>query len=93
MFEAFSHRKPAQAQAHAGPRAGRAVVIGGPLERALTRPEIALPVALGLIALIGVADYITGYEVRLAVLYIVPIALATRVCGSAWESRWHCSVP
>ena len=35
MFDAFSHRKPAAAQAQARSRSGRAAVIGGPLERAL----------------------------------------------------------
>lgn len=59
--------------------------VGNPvLSRILSAPELALPVSLGLIALIGAADYITGYEVRLAILYLLPIALATWVCGRRW---------
>ena len=50
----------------------------------LHAPEFALPVSLGLIALIGAADYATGYEVRLAILYLVPIALSTWACGRRW---------
>ena len=54
------------------------------LSRILSAPELALPVSLGLVALIGAADYVTGYEVRLAILYLLPIALATWVCGRRW---------
>ncbi|RZI44240.1 PAS domain S-box protein [Herbaspirillum sp. HC18] len=33
--------------------------------------------ALAMVAVIAVLDYISGYEVRLAILYLLPIALAT----------------
>jgi len=45
------------------------------------RPQVAIPVALVLVALIGAADYVTGFEVRLAILYILPVGLATWTCG------------
>ena len=38
-------------------------------------------VALVLVACIAALDYVTGYEVRLAVLYLLPIALATWTGG------------
>src|SRR6187551_2081978 len=41
----------------------------------------ALAIALLLMAAIGTADYLTGYEVRLSVLYLLPIGLATWLCG------------
>jgi C4-dicarboxylate-specific signal transduction histidine kinase len=51
---------------------------------AARRPPIAIPLALLLVAVIGVADYLTGYEVRLAFLYVVPVVLATWTCGRVW---------
>jgi PAS domain-containing protein len=48
------------------------------------RREFALPVALILIAAIGAADYLTGYEVRLAILYFLPVSLATWCRGRTW---------
>lgn len=40
-------------------------------------PRFVALAAIGLVALIGVADYLTGYEIRLAILYLVPIAAVT----------------
>ena len=37
--------------------------------------------ALSTVAVIAVLDYLTGYEVRLAILYLLPIALATWTGG------------
>src|SRR5581483_10729554 len=45
--------------------------------RATLRPIPVFILALVLIALVAVADYLTGYGVRLALLYLVPITLAT----------------
>lgn len=45
------------------------------------RPGITLATAIVLVLLIGVADEFTGYHVRLAVLYLVPVALATWARG------------
>ena len=56
----------------------------GAFLRALRAPVLALPLCFALTALIGAADYATGYEVRLAVLYLLPIALATWACGRRW---------
>jgi len=42
-----------------------------------------LAAAAALVVLISAADYITGYEVRLAILYLGPIALATWMLGAA----------
>ena len=50
------------------------------------RPGAALAVIAGCLALVGAvafADYLTGYEIRLAILYLVPIAFATWMAGAA----------
>ena len=52
----------------------RAVEVG-------SQPRCALPLSLVLVALIGAADYVTAYEARLAILYVIPLALATWTCG------------
>lgn len=44
-------------------------------------PAAALALALALIAFVAALDYATGYESRLAILYLVPIALATWTGG------------
>lgn len=51
----------------------------------LTRNRtLILAASLALTALVALADYLTGYEVRLAILYFVPVALATwKVGGGA----------
>lgn len=36
-----------------------------------------LLIALGMVAMVAAADYVTGYEERLSILYMLPIALAT----------------
>lgn len=41
----------------------------------------SLAVALVLAACVGVLDYVTGYELRLSSLYLLPIALATWTIG------------
>lgn len=46
-------------------------------------PPLAIPGAAALILLIAIADYSTGYEVRLSILYLAPIALATWTAGIA----------
>ncbi len=43
----------------------------------------AIVLALVLTTSVSVADYLTGYEVRLGVLYLVPVALATWAAGLA----------
>ena len=48
------------------------------------RPEYAIPLALVLAAAVAAADYFTGYELRLAILYFVPLAIATWECGRPW---------
>ena len=55
--------------------------LGTLLRRVAARRSVALAVALVLAALVGALDYTTGYELRLATLYLVPIALATWVGG------------
>lgn len=44
-------------------------------------PAHAVSLALLMAGVVAVADFITGYEVRLAVLYMLPIALATWRAG------------
>jgi len=54
--------------------------------RAASSPVVALVLALGLMALVAALDYATGYELRFAVFYLVPIALAT------WSGGWRAGV-
>jgi C4-dicarboxylate-specific signal transduction histidine kinase len=46
-------------------------------------PRLGMLGAGALILLVVVADYATGYEVRLSILYLAPIALATWTAGAA----------
>ena len=48
------------------------------------RPARAIPLALLLIVVIAAVDYVTTYEARLAILYFIPVALATSTCGRRW---------
>lgn len=48
------------------------------------RPVLALSVAATMIGLVAAADYATGYEIRLAILYLLPISLATWIAGARW---------
>ena len=50
----------------------------------LQRPRVALVAALVLVTLIGAADYVTTYEARLAVLYVIPAGLVAWSCGRRW---------
>ena len=47
-------------------------------------PGAAIAIAFVLLALIAAADYVSSFEVRLGILYVVPVALATWVCGRGW---------
>jgi C4-dicarboxylate-specific signal transduction histidine kinase len=42
---------------------------------------LILAASLALTALVAVSDYLTGYEIRLAILYFAPVALATWKLG------------
>src|SRR4051812_27610912 len=57
----------------------------GWLDRPATATRAALTLALSVAAVAGIAfaDYATGYELRLAILYLVPIAAATWLVGGA----------
>jgi signal transduction histidine kinase len=44
---------------------------------------LALVGSLAMVAAIAAADYATGYELRLAILYLLPIALSTWLVGAA----------
>ena len=46
------------------------------------RAAVTLAACLALIAAITAADYLTGYEIRLAILYLLPIAIATWQLGA-----------
>ncbi len=53
------------------------------LGEVLGRPALALAASLALVALVAFADKVTGYEIRLTILYLLPIALATWLAGAA----------
>ena len=54
-----------------------------PVTAAVPRNSALLvAVCLGLVLLVAIADYLTGYDIRLAILYLVPIALATWKLGA-----------
>lgn len=44
---------------------------------------LSLAASLALVAVVAVVDYVTGYQVRLAILYLVPIAWSTWRMGAA----------
>lgn len=46
------------------------------------RSALVLLAALAIVATIGVADYLTGFEISLAILYVIPVALATWSLGA-----------
>ena len=56
-------------------------------QRAANSPAAALSLALALAALVAALDFATGFEVRLAVLYLIPISLAT------WAGGWRAGMP
>jgi len=56
----------------------------------MARPVLAIAVAFGLVVAIALFDYITVYEARLGILYLLPVALATASGGRRWG--WIMSV-
>jgi len=54
------------------------------LDALVSRPHIALPLSFLLVVAIAVFDYVTIYEARLGILYLVPVALATSAGGRRW---------
>lgn len=52
------------------------------LAHVLSHPIHAALTSIGLVLLIAAADHITGYAMRLTMLYTIPIALATWVSGA-----------
>lgn len=56
-------------------------VLAGLLRAVVARPLRALPVAAALTAGVALLDYATGYEMRLAILYLLPVTLATWSAG------------
>lgn len=50
--------------------------------RATLSAAAASGLALAMVALVATLDYATGYELRLAILYLVPISLATWMGGA-----------
>lgn len=52
------------------------------LSQVLAHPARAAATSIGLVILIALMDFGTGYEMRLAMLYTIPIALATWVGGA-----------
>lgn len=55
--------------------------VAKPWARSAATPAWSLALALLLTSLVGVLDYVTGYELRLGSLYLLPIALATWRAG------------
>ncbi|WP_291994860.1 ATP-binding protein [Candidatus Accumulibacter sp. ACC003] len=46
------------------------------------RPAATIALTLALVVLVAALDYATGYELRLAILYLIPIAFATWAGGT-----------
>ena len=51
---------------------------------ALQSPATVLGLGLAMVVAIAAADYATGYEIRLAILQLIPIALVTWLVGRRW---------
>ena len=59
------------------------IAVAGAPRPALTQlPAVVFAANFALVALVAVLDYLTGYDVRLAILYLFPIALATWRLGA-----------
>jgi len=52
------------------------------------RTSVVVPVllALAVVVLVGVADYVTGHEILFSIFYLVPVAIAAWYVGSAFAS-------
>jgi C4-dicarboxylate-specific signal transduction histidine kinase len=50
----------------------------------LARATMAIALSIVLVVAIGAADYLTDFEARLGILYLVPVALATSAGGRRW---------
>ena len=57
-----------------------------PATAAVPRSVGLLAACFALVGLVAIADYLTGYEIRLAILYLVPIALLSAL-GLARAAR------
>ncbi len=60
------------------------------LSALVARPLLAIAIAFGLVVAIALFDYITVYEARLGILYLLPVALAAASGGRRWG--WVMSV-
>ncbi len=60
------------------------------LSALVARPGLAIPIAALLVVAIAIFDYVTVYEARLGILYLVPVALATASGGRRWG--WPMSI-
>src|SRR5262245_7184221 len=60
------------------------VALGLERVRALRSAPFVIGVGFALVAAITAADYLTGYEIRLAILHLIPIALVTWLAGRGW---------
>ena len=58
-------------------------VLYGELRDRPAAAGMVLLASAALVAAIAFADYLTGYEIRLAILYLLPIAIATWMVGAA----------
>lgn len=56
--------------------------------RWLSHPGFACVVGAGLLVVIAAASYATGYEIRLFLLYLLPIALVTWSAGPVWGTAY-----
>ena len=58
-------------------------ILYGELRDRPAAAAMVLAASVVLVAAIAFADYLTGYEIRLAILYLLPIAVATWMVGAA----------
>ncbi len=85
--------RDAPAVGTAGPAPRRPLNQLGPshaLSALVARPALAITVATLLVLAIAVFDYVTVYEARLGILYLLPVALATASGGRRWG--WFMSI-
>ena len=52
--------------------------------RLLSHPGFACAIGAVALVVIGIADYLTAFELRLAMLYLLPIGLVAWSAGAAW---------
>jgi len=64
--------------------ASASLALGLDQHRLLRQPAVVVALSFALVAVVAAAEYVIGFEVRLSILYLLPIAFATWLAGRGW---------